>query len=173
MSNISISLTQFLIIGIPQGFLFVLAIYIFTKTKFNMKKYLLIGSIVTVLTYLIRFLPITVGVNTMISLLALILVFMFVYKLDLPKIVNLIVSVIAIFLFIGISEFVNEIILDLLLGRVQTQALQNNGSALVKSLLWIPTNIIFAILVLVIYFIAFRKKSGKDKDGQAFEEAGK
>lgn len=172
MSNISISLTQFLIIGIPQGFLFVLAIYIFTKTKFNMKKYLLISSIVTVLTYLIRFLPITIGVNTMLSLLVLILVFMLVYRLDLPKIVHLIVSVIAIFLFIGISEFADELILELLLGRAQTQALQNDGSSLVKSLLWIPSNVVFAILVLIVYLVFRKRQNRKGQNGEDCKKTG-
>ena len=158
MSGISISLAQFFIIGIPQGFLFVLATYIFTKTKFNFKKYILISSIVTVLTYLIRFLPITIGVNTMLSLLVLIMTFLISYKFDLPKIVNLIVSVIIIFFMIGVSELLNEIILNLIFGKVQSQALLNSGSPLVRSLCMLPTNIIFAAIVLIVYLILSGKR---------------
>lgn len=167
MSDISISPIQFVIIGIPQGFLFVLATYIFTKTKFNFKKYVLISSIVTVLTYLIRFLPITIGVNTMLSLLVLIMAFLIVYKFDLPKIAELIVSVIVIFFIIGVSELLNEIILNLIFGKVQSQALLNSGSPLIRSLSMIPTNIFFAAIVLIIYLILSGKKNKKDKNGEA------
>lgn len=167
MSDIAISPTQFFIIGIPQGFLFVLATYIFTNTKFNFKKYIFISSIVTVLTYLIRFLPITIGVNTMLSLLVLIMAFLIVYKFDLPKIAELIVSVIVIFFIIGVSELFNELILNFAFGKAKSQALLNSSSSVIKSVSLIPSNIIFAVIVLIVYLILSNKRNKKDENGKA------
>lgn len=173
MSDISISPIQFVIIGIPQGLLFVLATYIFTKTKFNFKKYVLISSIVTVLTYLIRFLPITIGVNSMLSLLVLIVVFLIIYKFDLPKIVTLISSSIIIFIIICISEFLNELILNFVFGQTKSQEFLNSSSAVVKSASLIPSNIIFAVIVLIVYFVLFSKRNKKDENGKAGKETDK
>lgn len=173
MSDISISPAQFFIIGIPQGLLFVLATYIFTKTRFNSKKYISISSIVTILTYLIRFLPITIGVNSMLSLLVLIVVFLVSYKFDLPKIVNLIASSIVIFIIICISEFLNEFVLNLVFGKVQSQAMLNSGSPLIRSLSMLPTNIFFAAIILIIYFILLRSKNRRGENGETCKKTDK
>lgn len=173
MSDISISPAQFFIIGIPQGFLFVLAIYVFTQTKFNVKKYLFMSSIVSLLTYLIRFLPITIGVNSMLSLLVLIVVFLVSYKFDLPKIVHLIASSIVIFIIICISEFLNELVLNFTFGKTQSQELLNSSSAWVKSTSLIPTNIFFAVIILIIYFILFRSKNRRGENGEACKKTDK
>ena len=172
MSGISISLAQLLIIGIPQGFIFVLGIYILTRTKFELFKYLILSSIVTLLTYLIRFLPISIGINSMLSLLVLILLFLITYKLNLPQIIRLIVSVIAIFLFICFSEILNEAILYILFGKIRTQDLLNSSSPLIKSISMIPTNIILAILVLVSYIFVIKIKNKKAKHGEVGKETG-
>ena len=166
LTNISISLVQFLIIGIPQGFLFVLAIYLLTGTNFDQKKYLILSSAATVFTYLIRFLPITLGVNTMLSLLSLIILFLVVYKfqLDLPKSIRLIVSVIAIFIFICFSELMNELILVVLFGKARTEQLFNSGSDLIRSVSMIPTNAVLAVLILISY-IVIKKKVDYGKTG--------
>lgn len=150
MANISISLIQFLIIGIPQGFLFVLAIYIYTKTKFNLFKYLLLSSVFTVITYLIRFLPISIGVNSMLSLLILILMFLILYKLDLTKIIKLIINVILIMLVISALEIINELMLQ---SFGVSQKILNASVPLTKSLYMIPSNIMFAVFVLISYLI--------------------
>jgi hypothetical protein len=172
MTNLAISLPQLLIIGMPQVFLFVLAIYIFTGTKFDIKKYIIFSAVITVLTYLIRFLPISLGVNSMLSFLALVLLFLITYKFDLPKIIRLTVSVIITFMFICISEIINEIILMLAFGKVRTQDLLNSSSELMRSLFMIPTNIIFAIIVFVSYIVLSKKKSKKELNGEVSEKTG-
>lgn len=171
MSNISISLIQFLIIGIPQGYLFVLAIFIFTKTKFDIFKYLLLSSVFTIITYLIRFLPISIGVNSMLSLLILIVMFLILYRLDLSKIIKLIVNVILIMLVISASEIINELILE---NFGVSQKILNASVPLTKSLYMIPSNIMFAVFVLISYLI-MKNSSKKEKkiDGNPGEEISK
>lgn len=172
MSNLAISMTQLLIIGVPQVFLCVLAVYVFTKTKFEIKNYIILSSVVILVTYLVRFLPITLGVNSMLSFLAMILLFLLIYRPDLPNIINLIVSVIIIFMFVGFSEIINELILVLIFGKIKTMELLNLSSELIRSLYMIPTNITLAILILISYFILLKIKNKKEKHGEVSEKAG-
>ena len=57
---------------IPQGFAFVLFVYAYSKTKINVKNYLLSGAILAFTIFLVRNMPINFGVHTILNLLALI-----------------------------------------------------------------------------------------------------
>ncbi len=173
MTNISIGPLQFLIIGVPQGFLFVLAIYIMTRTKFDIKKYIVLSAEVSILTYMIRFLPISLGVNSMLSFLVLVVLFLITYKYDLQRIIRLIVSVISIFMFICLSELINELLLFIIFGKIKTQALLNSSSDLTKIISLTPTNIIFAVILLITFIILQKTKSKKEKYGETCEKTGR
>lgn len=80
MSSISISLVELLVKGIPEGLLDVLAVFILTQQKFVLKKYVIISVVFIISNYLVRLLPINFGVNTMIGLLILVLLFVFLRK---------------------------------------------------------------------------------------------
>lgn len=166
MSGISISPVQLLIIGIPQGFLAVLGIFIYSQIKVKLRNYLILSLILTSLTYFIRFLPISIGVNTMLSMIILIISFQIIYRFDLRKIVKLIVSVVGVFLTLAVAELLNGLIINLLFGEAKAEQLVNSNVPLVKSLSYSPSNIVFAfILFLFYYFISKKTKSKKDDVG--------
>lgn len=171
MSGISISLTQLLIIGIPQGFLIVLALYILTRTKINLGKYLSLSVVFTLTTYLVRFLPISIGVNSMLSFLVLILIFLIVYKLDLIKIINLIINTLVILLVVCISEIVNAFSLKLFFGI--TQKTLNESTPLLKSICMIPSNVMLVLFVLISHLVIknYLKKE-KEDNGDSGKKTG-
>ena len=80
MNGISVSLAVLLINGVPECLLVAWGMYIFTGTRLQANKYLLLSGIYIVATYLIRFLPITLGINTVLFLFVLIFSFQIIHQ---------------------------------------------------------------------------------------------
>ena len=166
MSGLSISFIDLLVKGIPEGFLFVFAVYIFTRIKFDVKKYLILSVLFTILTYVYRKLPIFFGVNTILSLLTLILLFIVFYRVNLQILIKTIVSVIAIAIIIIISEELNFLILNGIYGHEKTQSLFKTEYGV--SIYSIPSTIMFAVIVFIVFFVLlYIDKHKKDNDGNA------
>jgi len=166
MSGIEVNFVVFLITGVPQGILVVLATHLFTRTKINYKKFLLLSLIFTATTYLIRFLPIAIGVNTVLSLLVMIVAFQFIYKAKLSKIIQTIISTAVTFVLIAISEVINMMLLIAIYGQLKAEELFNSQEGLVRGLYTSPSNIFFVIFVfigyLIIKYILKRKKQSEE-----------
>ncbi len=172
MDGIAISVTQLLIKGIPEGFLTMLALHVLTRTKIDGKKYSLLSSVYVVLTYLVRFLPITLGVNTMISLLTLILLFQVTYKTQLGKVVKSVVSAVLIMTFVMISEILNMLILYIIFGQSKAEELLNFGSELTQSLVTIPSSIFLGLFIILSHVILTRMEKRKNEHGEANKKTG-
>ena len=76
---------EFLLRGLPEGFLVVFAIYIFSKTEIDKKKYLITSIIFSLIIYIVRLLPISYGVHMILSLLILLLIIVSYNKIDVIK----------------------------------------------------------------------------------------
>jgi len=172
MSGISVNIIVFLITGIPQGLLSVLAVQIFTGTKIDIKKYLLLSLICIATTYLIRFLPIAIGVNTVLTLMVLIIAFQFVYKTQLSKVIRIIASAAVAFVLIAIAEILNMLLLIAIYGQATAEELFNSTDGLVRSIHTTPSNIFFAILIFIGYLILKKIEKRKKKDGEACSKTG-
>jgi len=167
------SLIELLVKGIPESFLFVLAVYIFTRIKIELKKYILLSLIFTLVTYLTRWLPVNLGTHTMLSLLILILLFLLANKVNLQNIIKSIISVIVIAILISISEVLNLFLFNAIFGQAEAEQLFNSSSAIIKSISMLPSTIFFAFILLILHFILkIYDKSKKAKDGKASEKIG-
>jgi len=167
------SIIELLIKGVPESFLFILAIYILTRIKFDLKKYLFMSLIITFISYITKWLPINMGTHTMLSLLILILIFIIVNKVNLQNIIKSIISVIVVAIIIVISEVLNELLLVAIFGQAETKKLFDFGSAVIISVCMLPSTIIFAFILLILYFILLKyDKNKKVKDGKASEKIG-
>ncbi|MGI5971869.1 MAG: hypothetical protein ACOX7P_09130 [Oscillospiraceae bacterium] len=172
MSDIAVNNILFLIKGLPEGLLTVLALYIFTGTKIEVQKYLLLSLIFIVTTYLIRLLPIALGFNTVLSLFILIIVFQSAHKIQLPKMIRTIVSAVGTFILIAVAEVFNMLLLIAKFGRAEADRLFNAKEGLVQSLYTLPSTIFFAIFVLLGYFVFKRIEKRKKKDGETGAKTG-
>ena len=161
MSGIAVSIIMLLIKGIPESMLNVLALHFFTRTKINIKIYFLLSFIYLLSIYLIRFLPITLGVNTVLSLFVLILSFQFVYRPQLSKVIRTITASAIILILVAISEVCNMLLLTVLYGETAAMELFNSSQGLTKSIYTIPSTVFLAIFVFAGYLIL--KKFGKRK----------
>lgn len=172
MDGISVNIVVLLITGIPQGLLSVLAIHIFTRTKINSIKYLLLSVIFIIATYIIRLLPITLGVNTVLSLLVVIIAFQLAYKTQLSKVIPSIVSAAVAFVLIAISEVLNMLLLVAIYGQARAEELFNSTEGLVRSIHTTPSNISFALLIFIGYLILKKIDKRKKKNGETGAKTG-
>jgi hypothetical protein len=94
-----ISIPELLIKGIPEGFLDVLSIYILTGTKIKAKTYVLQSIVTVAVIFLIRFLPINYGINTILVLTFFAVYFSVFFKMEFTKVIMAaIFTIIIIFL---------------------------------------------------------------------------
>lgn len=172
--NIQVSLEMLLMKGIPECFLVAWAIHFLTNTKMERNKYLLISIIYTTATYLIRFLPITLGVNTILSLFVLIFTFQVVHKADLAKVTRAVISSVIVLILTAVSELINALILSAIFGREQADALLRFSDNMTRSLSSAPSTVILAGFIVAAYFITKKiQKQRNLKDGSMGEETGK
>lgn len=136
--------------GIPEAFLFILAAYVFSKSMFNIKKYFLSSMLYAALVYLIRFLPIQYGVNTILTVIVLIAVNTFINNLDIVKSIQIgIISIILEFICEGINVFIIQYVF-----KANINYVFNNPD--LKVLYGIPSLFIFGCII-IIYYIAIKK----------------
>jgi hypothetical protein len=163
MSAFLSSLIELAIKGIPEGLLDVLAIYIFTKTPFEKKKFLFVCAPFIIAVYIIRWLPINYGVNTMLNLLVLIILFVAVNKTEISRVI---ISVIAVTVLLFLSEELNILLLTTVYGTSKTAELLT--STLGKTLYGIPSTIFYGIGIYISYSI-IKKRDTKKKNKNKVE----
>lgn len=174
MTSFSDSVIELLIKGIPETFLFVWAVNVLTRTKFELKKYLTISIILMIITYLTRWLPISLGTHTMLVLLCLIFLYLITNKLDLQFIVKTITSIILIAIIVVVAEVLDMMLLTAIFGKITAESYFNSTSSLIRSVSALPSITIFGIIVLMIHLIMSKKdKKGLCKDGETVKKVGK
>ncbi len=152
---LQISLFEFFIRGIPEEFLILLAVHTFSKTGINLKKYLLTGVLFWILTSFIRLLPIQYGINTILSLMILIVLVSYINKIDIVKAIRAgLITTILLFLFEGINLFILQFILKIDLDNVMS-------SPISKTLYGLPSIILFGTFVIAYHIRLSKRKELK------------
>ena len=144
---------EFLLRGLPESFLFILAIYVFSKTKIDKNKYIISSLLYAISTYAIRLLPIDYGVHTILSLLFLGFLIIYYNKIDSIKALS---STIFIYLIQILSEGTNVLLLNIM--KIDINKLVSDPFT--KTILGIPSLILSYLIVLIFYYF-FRKSTKK------------
>ncbi|HNW85371.1 MAG TPA: hypothetical protein PLP25_02030 [Candidatus Limiplasma sp.] len=174
MNGISVSPVVLLINGIPECLLVAWAMYIFTGTPLHAKKYLILSGVYAVATYLIRFLPITLGINTVLFLFVLIFSFQILHQSSLSKLVRSIISSVVILILIAVSEVCNVLLLTAFYGREAAETLFTSPNGLTRAVYSSPSNLFLGLFVLGSYFLMKLIQKKKDeKNGKVSEETSK
>ena len=147
---LQLSPIEYVLRGFPESFLVIFAIYVFSKTKIDKKKYLVTSLIFSLIIFTTRMLPINYGVHMVLSVLFLLFLVVSYNKID---VVSAIKSIIFIYLIQFVSEAVNVVILNFM--NIDLELKFKNP--IYKSIMGIPSLIITAIIIVVIYTI-MRKK---------------
>lgn len=146
---------EFILRGIPEGFLVIFAIYIFSETKINKKKYLVTSVVFSLTTYITRMLPINYGVHMILSVLFLLFIVVYYNKID-------VVSAIKSIIFIYLIQFVSEAINVSMLNFMNIDLNIEFENPVYKSIIGIPSLIITGVIILIIYIINKKRKKLKE-----------
>ncbi len=160
---LKITLFELITRGIPEGFLFVLAVLAFAKKKIDTLPYILCSVILIIFTYSVRLLQINFGVHTILNLICLIVVSFFINKIDLfTTVKGAMFATLAMF----VIEAINVVVLQF--------AFKDGFNAIIdnpfqKALAGIPGIAIFGIIVVFLYFYRVVRHPLKGNNGTVSE----
>lgn len=146
---------EFLVRGLPEAFLFIIAAYAFSKKVINIKKYIISSILYGLMTYLVRFLPIHYGVHTIINVFVLIIITVNINKIDLiASIRSAITTIILQFICEGINVLIIQYIFNIDINYVFSDPV-------LKTLYGIPSIIVFACVAITYYIRLLRRRELK------------
>lgn len=150
-----ISLFEFIIRGIPEEFLFVLAVHAFSKTGINPKRYLISGMLFWVSQYFIRCLPIQYGIHSILSLIVLIIITSLINKIDIIKSIR---AGIITFILGFALEGINVCFIQFVLNKDLNIVVNN---PFLKTLYGYPSIVALGMFVIGYYLILSKRKELK------------
>lgn len=153
---LKLSFLELIIRGIPEDLVFFLAVYTFTKSKVHKKRYLSSVIIQSIIVYLIRFLPIQNGADSILNLILLIMLSVIVIKIE---IIQAIKAGIIIMLCEFISEGINVFFVQFILKKDLNSIFKD---PMLKILYSYPSLLIFACCVIIYYLILRKRKELKN-----------
>lgn len=143
---------EFVIRGIPEGLLFVLAAYTFSKAQIDIKRYLTSSALFAIIIYLVRLLPIQLGAITILNIIVLICLIVFINKIDTLKAIK---SGIIIMILGFVCEGINVFIIQFILKKDMEEIFRN---ATLKVLYGMPSVLIFGCIVILFYLKQIRTR---------------
>jgi len=159
---LEITLLEFFLRGLPEGFLIFFAVYVFSTTVINLKRYLLSSIILVISVYLIRLFPIQYGVHIILNLIVVIVLAVNINKISVIKAIQ--TSLITVLLEF-ICEGINMLIINYIFKVDITNIL---GNPSLKILYSIPSLLIFLTIVFACrYYMYRRKRLSGVRDGEA------
>ncbi|MBS5885900.1 MAG: hypothetical protein E6300_15080 [Clostridium sp.] len=142
---------EFFLRTIPEGFLFIFAIYVFSQINITRKKYIISSLVFSSSVYIIRLLPINYGVHMILSVLVLLFISIVYNKVEAIQSVK---SIIILYMIQLISEAVNVLLLNLM--KLDLDKLFKNP--IKKSILGLPSLLITLIIIIIFYLINKKKR---------------
>ena len=147
-----LSIVEFVFRGLPEGFLVIFAMYSFSKTAIDIKRYILSSILFATLIYSIILLPIHYGVSTILSIISLIVLSVNINKIDIIKSIQVgIISTILEFICEGINVLIIQYIF-----KKDVNFIFNQPN--LKVLYGAPSLIIFGCIVIIYYIRLLRRK---------------
>ena len=141
-----------------QAFIIIFGIHTFSKQNIETKKYLLVSTMVAIITFLVRQLPISFGVHTIIDMLAFIILCIVLLKMPAIKVIRSMSIVLALLL---ISEMIGVLIEGAVFGSDRYQNMMNNPVQ--RAIVSVPINLLFLLLVTLFYYI-LKKKGDSNRE---------
>lgn len=131
--------------AIPEQFIFVFGVYILSNTPFNKKRILISSLISGLVVYLVRMLPIYMGVHLLFLMIITTLLLFFINKISIVKIIP---SLLILVITRLVTEVINVFVINNLFNIPPEYFLNNR---LLKLLYWTPSTFLFALIVYIIF----------------------
>lgn len=150
-----------LIHGIPESLMFVFNIFVIGNKKLTIKKFTLSCTVFLISIYLIRLLPISLGVNTLLMMVIMVIISFKIIGISFSKsLFPVILSVITI----AIGELFNFIILQLIYGNGYASLFKDPLSYCIYT---IPSTVFMFIQITIIYIVIRINRNKKMSNGKA------
>jgi hypothetical protein len=142
---------EFFLRAVPEGFIFIFAIYAFSNTKLQAKKFVFSGFIMAVVSYSIRFLPIDFGVHSLMSLIALIGIAVRISDIDIKEAIK---GSIGAMLLGFICEIINIFIIEMIFKKDIDKIFKD---PFLKIIYGLPSISILGCVVFICYKISMKR----------------
>ena len=153
---LKVTFIDLILFAIPGGLVFILAVHAFSKNCIEIKRYLLSSTLLAIVAYLFRLLPIKQGVDTILNLCLLVVFATIINKIDIISSIK--AGVVA--MTIGfICEGVNLAIVKYILKKDLNTILNDS---LLKDLYMVPSTLIFALIIILDYIRLRKRKELKE-----------
>jgi len=158
---LKLTLLEVVFRSLPEEFIVILAIYVFSKTVINVKRYITSSLLYLIAVYTIRLLPIQYGVHTILNIIVLIILTVNINKISIIKSIQAsVMTIILLFICEGINMFIVKYIL-----KVNVVNMLSNTP--LKILYSTPSLVIFTATVFAYYFYLDRhRKLNEVKNGE-------
>lgn len=161
MESLKILIFEFLLGYGLQGLIIVLGVLVFNRQKVVLKSYIFASLLVIIISYLVRLLPISFGVHTILNMLSLFLICIIVIKIPAY---NAIRSALLVTVLLLICEMVDVALMIQILGQEKFETMMLG--TLEKAIIGFPGALFFSLLVILAYFILNNQKKKKgDNNG--------
>jgi hypothetical protein len=147
MEPLEVIIFEFLLGYALQGFSIVLGAFAFNRRKIVFKKYILASSLVTIISYLVRLLPISFGVHTILNMLFMFLICVIVLRIPAYSTIR---SALIITVLLLICEMADVAVMISFLGKARFENLMLDS--LNKAIIGLPGTVLFVLLVTSAYF---------------------
>lgn len=148
MDKLQVIIMQYILGFALQSFLLVLGIYTFNRQEIVFKDYILTSIIVTITSYIMKLLPITIGVQTIINMLFVYLICVVFIKMTPYKTIRSTLMCLVLILF---CEMIVTAGAMFTMGQELFEIIINDP--IKRTYIGVVANIIFGLLVLVSRYI--------------------
>jgi hypothetical protein len=152
MEYLELFFTKYILGFALQSFLTVFGVYTFNKQKMNCKEYLFVSFLVSIETFIMKLLPISVGVQTLMNIIFIYLIF--VTYLKTPPYLTIRTTALC-FVLILLSEMIVSAGIVALYGNTEFQNIANNPNT--RHYIGVLASIIFGFIIFVSYSLLKRK----------------
>lgn len=153
--TLHLSFLEFVVRGIPEGILFIFSVYVFSNTKIETKNFIIASLSLSIATFLVRMLPISYGIHTILNIIVLVIIATIIIKVS---IIDAIRSGILTAILMFVCEGINMGLIQITHGSDMERIFTD---PVLKTVYGIPSLMIFTIILLVYKFIKFNRKGFK------------
>ena len=142
---------------IPEFAIYMWACYLLSKTKFHLNRYLLSTALLTLAIYIVRSLPINLGINTVLFLGIMIITNININKISIIKSISLSVGII---ILESLCELINILMIKYLFKADLTIVCSN---PFLKTIYFIPSLVLLVLLIIIINAVLNKNKFKKEE----------
>ncbi|GAA0069657.1 hypothetical protein UT300003_11800 [Clostridium sardiniense] len=153
--TLHLSFLEFVVRGIPEGILFIFSVYVFSNTKIESGKFIISSLSLAIATFLVRMLPISYGIHTILNIIVLVIIATVIIKVS---IIDAIRSGILTAILMFVCEGMNMGLIQITHGSDMERIFTD---PVLKTVYGIPSLMIFTIILLAYKFIKINRKGFK------------